>query len=63
MKIRSVVAAVVLVLAAVALSPVAAAGQETAPRTAWGHPDLQGTYTSKTITPLQRPRSWPSGRC
>ena len=25
------------------------------PRTAWGHPDLQGTYTNKTITPLERP--------
>ena len=24
-------------------------------RTAWGDPDLQGTYTNKTITPLQRP--------
>ena len=30
-------------------------GQEAAPRTPWGHPDLQGTYTNKTITPLQRP--------
>src|SRR5260370_5850656 len=27
----------------------------TAPRTADGKPDLQGTYTFATITPLQRP--------
>ena len=26
------------------------------PRTAWGHPDLQGNWSSATITPLQRPR-------
>ena len=25
------------------------------PRTEHGHPDLQGTYTFRTITPLQRP--------
>ena len=55
MKVRSLVAAVALVLAAVVHAPVSAAGQEAAPRTQWGHPDLQGTYTSKTITPLQRP--------
>lgn len=24
------------------------------PRTAWGHPDLQGNWTNETITPLQR---------
>jgi hypothetical protein len=27
----------------------------TPPRTAWGDPDLQGTYTNKTVTPLERP--------
>ena len=25
------------------------------PRTPWGHPDLQGLWTNRTITPLQRP--------
>ena len=25
------------------------------PRTAYGHPDMQGTYTFRTITPLERP--------
>jgi hypothetical protein len=47
----------------VALATVPAAGQapatatsRTAPlRTAWGHPDLQGIWTFKTITPLERP--------
>ena len=42
------------VIAVVVLVPVAAAGQN-APRTPWGDPDLQGTYTNKTTTPLQRP--------
>ena len=27
-----------------------------APRTPWGHPDLQGTWTNVTATPLERPR-------
>src|SRR4026208_1890435 len=27
----------------------------TPPRTPWGEPDLQGTYSNKTITPLERP--------
>ena len=31
-----------------------AAAQET-PRTPWGHPDIQGTWTNATLTPLQRP--------
>ncbi|MDP6582186.1 MAG: hypothetical protein QF681_16155 [Vicinamibacterales bacterium] len=42
------------VIALVVLAPVAAAGQG-APRTPWGDPDLQGTYTNKTTTPLERP--------
>jgi hypothetical protein len=28
------------------------------PRTPWGHPDFQGIWDSKTITPLQRPDSF-----
>ena len=27
-----------------------------APRTPWGHPDLQGIWTNVTATPLERPR-------
>ena len=48
------VVAVVALIAVVALTPATAAAQ-TGPRTAWGDPDLQGTYTNKTTTPLQRP--------
>src|SRR6185436_7448139 len=29
-----------------------------APRTAWGTPDLQGTWTGSTITPLERPKEF-----
>ena len=51
--------ALLSVIALVVLAPVAATGQETsgwtAPTTPWGDPDLQGTYTNKTITPVQRP--------
>ena len=32
-----------------------AAAQDATPRTPWGHPDLQGTWTNATLTPLQRP--------
>ncbi len=53
---RRYLVAVLRVIALVVLVPVAAAGQN-APRTAWGDPDLQGTYTNKTITPLQRPQA------
>ena len=28
------------------------------PRTPWGHPDLQGTWDYKTITPLERPAQY-----
>ena len=43
-------------LAALLVVPAAAAAQD-APRTPWGDPDLQGTYTNKTITPLERPEA------
>jgi hypothetical protein len=35
----------------------AKAGQApwTIPRTPWGHPDLQGIWTTQTLTPLERP--------
>ena len=42
------------VLAIVVFVPLVASAQEM-PRTEWGDPDLQGTYTNKTITPLERP--------
>jgi hypothetical protein len=44
-------------VAAVALGigSFAAAQNSDIPRTEYGHPDLQGTYTFRTITPLNRP--------
>jgi hypothetical protein len=40
-----------------AASPSAAAASRSgkALRTSWGHPDLQGTWTNATTTPLERP--------
>ena len=32
-----------------------AAKKWTTPRTPWGEPDLQGTYSNRTITPFERP--------
>ena len=46
--------AVAVVVAVVSLSAIPVAAQ-TAPRTAWGQPDLQGIWDFRTITPLQRP--------
>ena len=50
--IVTAVAAPALLLAAGA---VPAAGQDSAPRTPWGAPDLQGVWDFRTITPLERP--------
>ena len=58
-----------LVAATVSLSPRLAAGEagqgaettqgtppsDTAPRTPWGDPDLQGVWTNATSTPMERP--------
>ena len=47
------------IITLIVLAPVATTAQGTnrgtAPKTPWGDPDLQGTYTNKTITPVQRP--------
>ena len=40
----------------IALSAMSAAAQ-TAPRTPWGQPDLQGIWDFRTITPLERPEA------
>ena len=47
-----------VILAALALTPVAGQNLEdtsTLPRTVDGHPDLQGIWDFRTITPLERP--------
>ena len=47
------VSRVALIVAIVSV-PGAALGQGV-PRTSWGHPDLQGTWSTATITPFERP--------
>ena len=43
-------------LAGFAFASFGAVAQEwTAPRTPWGHPDLEGIWTNATLTPFQRP--------
>lgn len=51
------VAVVLLLTGASSLAGQPAAGKWAAPRTADGQPDLQGTWTNATITPLERPRA------
>ena len=46
--------AVLTVIAVVSLSAMPVAAQ-TAPRTPWGQPDLQGVWDYRTLTPLERP--------
>ena len=59
--IIAITAAMLSPLSAFAQAPRAertdAAGARnwTAPRTPWGEPDLQGTYSNRTITPFERP--------
>ena len=45
----------VTVLAFTALAPAAAVGQGDVSPTPWGHPDLQGVWDFRTITPMERP--------
>ena len=51
---RREVVCVLAVLSFAAL-PLTAAAQGDGPRTAWGHPDLQGVWDFRTITPMERP--------
>ncbi len=43
-------------LAATANAETATSSSWSAPRTAWGDPDLEGTWTNATATPLERPK-------
>ncbi len=50
------VATLAVVAASLAVAPAfAQSGDEPSRRTPWGHPDLQGYWTSSTYTPLERP--------
>ena len=45
-----------LVLVSILAAPLVIGQSGSSPKTEYGHPDLQGTYTFRTITPLNRPR-------
>jgi hypothetical protein len=49
----------IIAVVAAMLSPLAASAQApktfTPPHTPWGEPDLQGTFSNRTITPFERP--------
>ena len=45
-----------LALVSLLVSPLLLGQADSVPKTEFGHPDLQGTYTFRTITPLNRPR-------
>jgi hypothetical protein len=51
------IAAAMLLLASVVAAPAAAQESRkfSPPKTPWGEPDLQGTYSNRTITPFERP--------
>jgi hypothetical protein len=51
------VAVALVILAPAAVAPAGAQEPRkwTTPRTPWGDPDLQGTYSNRTITPFERP--------
>ena len=50
------VATLAVVAASLAVAPAfSQSGDEPSRRTPWGHPDLQGYWTSSTYTPLERP--------
>ena len=44
-----------VIAAGLATTAVAQTPASTAPRTPWGHPDLQGAWTNETLTLLERP--------
>ena len=58
--VRRACVVVALMVSGTLLTPVVAAAQSTAevPRTAWGDPDLGGTWDFRTITPLERPEQY-----
>lgn len=46
----------ILALASILVAPLISAQSDDFPRTEFGQPDLQGTYTFRTLTPMNRPR-------
>ena len=52
---RNMIAVFVVAVSLGMLAPAPAAGQDGPPKTPWGDPDLQGTWSYASLTPLQRP--------
>jgi hypothetical protein len=55
MSFRSNVIAGLIAALAFGVAPLAGQHARTSARTPWGEPDLQGLWSNKTITPLERP--------
>ncbi|MBL4729341.1 MAG: hypothetical protein JKY40_08535, partial [Gammaproteobacteria bacterium] len=53
--IKRILAAPCLGLSVLRLAPALMAQDSANPRTEYGQPDIQGTYTFRTLTPLNRP--------
>src|SRR5262245_24146602 len=54
---RRLLAVLTAALTGVATTALVSAQKSAAPLTPWGEPDLQGTWTNQTLTPLERPAS------
>jgi hypothetical protein len=52
---RRLLTAFVIVLTCGATTAFVSAQKNAVPQTPWGEPDLQGTWTNQTLTPLERP--------
>ena len=52
---RRLLTAFVVVLTCGATTAFVSAQKNAVPQTPWGEPDLQGTWTNQTLTPLERP--------
>jgi hypothetical protein len=52
---RRFLAAFVVLVTGFAAASLSAQQKKSVPMTPWGEPDLQGTYTNQTLTPLERP--------
>ena len=52
---KQALAALTLACSGLLAAPSLLAQDAEIPRTEYGHPDFQGTYTFRTITPLNRP--------
>jgi hypothetical protein len=58
MRVSCLVAMVSALTVSMVVAPAAGqSGKWTPPRTPDGNPDIQGTFTFSTITPLQRPEA------